>query len=71
MLPAIEQESSDKEQKRQVEVLTYSNKVWLGIGQVNHKDTGIDRYTVELSKEAAKELIDQIKNASSYLGDEI
>ena len=68
MLPSIKIESNVENPKRQLEVFTYEHKLWLRIGSINQENTGLDRYTVELSKEMAKELIKGINEGMSFLG---
>lgn len=71
MLPSIKQESNEPNPKRQLEIFTYEYKLWLRVGQINHKNSGIERYTVELSKDDAIELIKGIKAGMHYFGEDI
>ena len=71
MLPSIKQESNAPDPKRQLEIFTYEYKLWLRVGQINQQHTGIERYTVELSKEDAMELVQGIKDGMRYLWKDI
>lgn len=69
MLPGIEIEAkSVTKPKRQVEIFTLDGELWLRIGAINQKDSGVDRYTVKLSAQDAKELIAAIDSGIAYLG---
>ncbi len=68
MLPTIELEAkSSKNPQRQVEVFTYDRKLWLRVGPVNSENTGENRYTVQLSKEHASELVSAIEDGVRFL----
>lgn len=68
MLPTIQHNAGDgKDPCRQVEVFTHGGNLFLRIGQVNEQDTGTNRYTVQLSKDAAKKLMAGIKGGIDYL----
>lgn len=71
MLPTIKQETDEHNPKRQLEIFTYEHKLWLRVGPINQENLGVDRYTVELSKKDAKELIEEIKNGLRFLGEKI
>jgi hypothetical protein len=68
MLPSIKEESSDSTPERQVEIYTYAHKIFLRIGPINAKDEGIDRYTVEISRDSAQEILKELKSSMDYLG---
>ena len=68
MLPTTKHETDLKNPKRQVEILTFSQKLFLRIGAPNEENTGKDRYTVELSSTNAKELLSGLRSAMGYFG---
>lgn len=68
MLPTIHHNAGDvKDPCRQVEVFTHGGHLFLRIGQVNEQDTGTNRYTVQLSKDAAEKVIAAIQRGIDYL----
>jgi len=68
-LPTIPPEAGHQENPwRQVEVFTHGGELHLRIGAVNQENTGIDRYTVTLSKSDAERLIVGIQDGLFYLG---
>lgn len=67
-LPTVEPEAGDVLNPwRQVEVFTHDDGLFLRIGQVNEENTGVNRYTVQLSKSAAREIIRGIEDGVAYL----
>ena len=56
MLPTISQEAAGPDPKRQLELFTYGGKLFLRVGAANQENSGLGRYTVELSQEIAREL---------------
>jgi hypothetical protein len=69
MLPGIQQENNDqvKDVRRQVEVFTHGDGVFLRIGPLGSENSGENPYTVELSKESAPNLRDAIHSAMQYM----
>lgn len=68
MLPTVQTGSSGaKDPRRQVEVFTHGSGLFLRIGQVDQQDTGINTYTVELSKATANKLISAIQGGIDFL----
>ena len=69
MLPGIPQENEAhvKDVRRQVEVFTHGDGVFLRIGPLGSRDSGENRYTVELSKESGSNLRDAIHSAMQYM----
>ena len=69
MLPGIKQENKDqvKDLRRQVEVFTYGDGVFLRIGPIGSENLGEHRYTVELTKESGSNLRDAIHSAMQYM----
>jgi predicted MPP superfamily phosphohydrolase len=70
MLPASDKEAHEKSnKKRQVEIFTSSgtHDLHLRIGNLNeeHQASG---YSVQLTEEAARELLDGLNQAVEYLG---
>jgi hypothetical protein len=69
MLPSIPDEAGGKPNpKRQVEIFTHNSKLCLRVGPINEKDSGENRYTVQLSGKDARELIASVEAGVSYLG---
>jgi len=69
MLPSIDIEAkSITDPKRQVQVFTHDGELWLRIGAINQEDSGVDRVTVKLSAQHAKEIIAAIESGIAYLG---
>ena len=70
MLPGIQQENKDqvKDLRRQVEVFTHGDGVFLRIGPLGTENSGVNRYTVELTKESGSNLCDAIYSAMQYMG---
>ena len=67
MLPGVASESKERNPKRQLEVFAYGNKLFLRVGGVNQENSGDNRYTVELSKANASDLIEAIDATMNYL----
>lgn len=62
MLPGVKPEANNQENTmRQVEVFRHADKLYLRVGEINERDSGINRYTVELKADMARELIDAIE----------
>ncbi len=68
MLPTTIHETDLKNPKRQVEIFTFSQKLFLRIGAPNEENSGEERYTVELSSTNARELLSGLRNAMDYFG---
>jgi len=68
MLPTPEPEAKGKlKSKRQVEVFTHGNKLFLRIGAVNSQNSGDNCYTVQLSRSDANELVSSINAGIEYI----
>lgn len=58
MLPTHAVEANGRhDARRQLEVFTHGGKNWLRLGAVNHQDSGVERYTVELPPVQLNDLI--------------
>lgn len=71
ILPSIQKESKEPNPKRQLEIFAYKHKTWLRLGQIGHKNSDAESYTVELSKENAIELMSAINDVINYLGEDL
>jgi hypothetical protein len=69
MLPGIQNENKDQtaDLRRQVEVYTHGQKLFLRVGPIGSENSGVDRYTVELTKETGSNLRDAIHSAMQYM----
>jgi len=69
MLPGIANENTTgvKDLRRQVEIFTYGDGVFLRVGPLGEQYSGEDRYTVELTKQIGSELRDAIYSAMEYM----
>lgn len=61
MLPTVTSEAQGTNPKRQLELFTHGWKIYLRIGPPNSENSGVDRYTVELSGENARELASSLE----------
>ncbi len=68
MLPTTKHETDLKNPKRQVEICTFAQKLYLRIGAPNEENSDKDRYSVELSSTDAKELFNGLQEAMGYFG---
>jgi hypothetical protein len=69
MLPGVEHENEQgaKDLRRQLEVFTHSNGLYLRVGPFGSENSGEHTYTVQLSKEKGRELRDALHKAMQYL----
>lgn len=63
MLPTVSPEAPGASNPlRQLELFTNGGKIFLRLGAVNQENSGTDRYTVEISLEAATELASSLQS---------
>lgn len=69
MLPGLAHENTKgiKDLRRQVEIFTHGDGVFLRVGPLGDRDSGENRYTVELTKQSGSELRDAIHSAMQYM----
>lgn len=73
MLPGIRQENKAEvnDLRRQVEVFTHGDGVFLRVGPLGSANSGENCYTIELTKETGSNLRDAIHSAMQYIAWEL
>jgi hypothetical protein len=70
MHPVPKPEQNPGKTKRQVEVFTHGNELWLRMGPVGDKDEGKRRYTARVTASQVSGLINALESGLRFLGAE-